>query len=151
MPQTYEPGLYLLVLPAVLSESFEVPAAPKDGFPFVVVDDAEEGRLVPLTDADLAAAVKHVNLFRAESTDRLIEAVTGDVPGEELWQFLVLALLVGLLAEVGLTRWITGQRRLHAVDTVSFGPDTPDAETFRARAKRLLGDEDQEPARPRHG
>jgi len=142
VPQTYEPGLYRLALPKVLAEAFDVPPAPPDGFPFVVVDDAEEGRLVPLTDADLAVPSKHVDLFRATTTDNLIEAVTGDVPGEELWRYLALAMLVGLLAEVGLARWIAGQRHMHSAETVSFGPDTPDVETFRARAKQMLGEAD---------
>ncbi len=150
-PRTYEPGLYRLTLPTALGEAFQVPAAPEDGFPFVVLDDADEGRLVPLTDADLAAAAGHVDLFRTDSSDRVIEAVTGDVPGEELWKYLALALLVGLLAEVGLARWIASQRRIHRVETVSFGPETVDAETFRARARRMLATAGERARRDPHG
>jgi len=149
-PQTYEPGLYRLTLPTVLAEAFDVPAAPKGGYPFVVVDDAEEGRLVPLTDADLAAPSKHLDLFRATSTDHLLEAVTGDVPGEELWKYLALSLLVGLLAEIGLARWIAGQRHMHSIETVSFGPEMPDAETFRAHAKQMLGEANPDSGRAPH-
>jgi len=149
-PQTYEPGLYRLTLPTALGEAFHVPTIPEDGFPFVVLDDADEGRLIPLTEADLAAAAKHVDLFQTASTDRVIEAVTGDVPGEELWKYLALALLVGLLAEVGLARWIATQRRMHRIETVSFGPDVVDVDTFRARARRMLagtGDQTEGPHR----
>jgi len=145
--QTYEPGLYRLTLPAALGEAFAVPPAPETGLPFVVLDDADEGRLAPLTDADLSAATKHVNLFRTDSTDRVLEAVTGDVPGEELWKYLALAAVVCLLAEVGLTRWIATQRRMHAVDTVSFGPEMPDAQAFRAHAEEMLAGATEDSAR----
>ena len=149
--QTYEPGLYRLTLPTALAEAFVVPPAPEQGLPFVVLDDAEEGRLTPLTDADLTAAIQHVNLFRTDSTDRVLEAVTGDVPGEELWKYLALALVVCLLAEVGLARWIATQRRMHAIDTVSFGPEMPDTETFRARAEEMLAGTSEDSARSRQG
>jgi hypothetical protein len=145
--QTYEPGLYRLTLPDALNEAFAVPPAPEAGLPFVVRDSADEGRLVPLTDADLTAATQHVNLFRTDSTDRVLEAVTGDVPGEELWKYLALAAVVCLLAEVGLTRWIATQRRMHAIDTVSFGPEVPDTQTFRARAEEMLAGTTEDSAR----
>ena len=136
---TYEPGLYRLTVARKVGEDFVVPAAATGkGFPFVVLDDASEGNLAPLTDAELEAAGQHVDLFRADSTARLIEAVTGSVPGEELWKYLALALLVGLLAEVGLARWIATQRRMHMIDTVSFGPEAVDVQTFRQRARSLL-------------
>jgi hypothetical protein len=145
--QTYEPGLYRLTLPPALGEAFAVPPVPEQGLPFVVLDDADEGRMAPLTDADLTAATEHVDLFRTDSTDRVLEAVTGDVPGEELWKYLALAAVVCLLAEVGLTRWIATQRKMHAIDTVSFGPETPDTQTFRARAEEMLAGTSEDSAR----
>ncbi len=147
-PGTYEPGLYHLTVPQKVSQDFLVPPAATaagKGFPFVVLGDAEEGRLTPLTDAELEAVGKHVALFRADTTARLVEAVTGKVPGEEVWKFLVIALLVGLLAEVGLARWIATQRRMHMLNTVSFGTDAVDIKTFRQRARSLLAVTSQEP------
>jgi len=137
-PQTYEPGLYRLSVPRTICNAFAVPADAAGSVPFVVLGDADEARLTSLTDADLAGPIQHVNLFRAETTDHVIEAVTGQVPHDELARFLLLALVVGLLVEVGLTRWIATQRRLHRVETVSFGSDVVDADTFRARAKAML-------------
>ena len=146
--RTYEPGLYRLTVPQKVGQDFLVPPAATaagKGFPFVVLGDAEEGRLTPLTDAELEAAGTHVDLFRADNTARLVEAVTGSVPGEELWKYLAIALLVGLLAEVGLARWIATQRRMHMIDTVSFGSDAVDVKTFRQRARSLLAVTSQEP------
>jgi hypothetical protein len=137
--KTYQPGLYRVTVPATINEDFVVPAsATAKGYPFVVLDDAEEGRMVPLSDADIEAAGLHVDLFRAQTTGELVSAVTGNVPGEPMWEVLALALLVALLAEIGLTRWIASQRRMHMVDTVTFGPTAVDAESFRDRAKAMV-------------
>lgn len=142
---TYEPGLYRMTLPAALGEAFALPAGSDKGFPFVVLDDAEEGRLAPLADADVEAVRKNVEMFQARTTNELVAAVADTVPGEELWKVLALALLVGLLAEVGLARWIASQRRMHMIDTVTFGPDVVDADTFRDRAREMLTVKETEP------
>ena len=81
--------------------AWPVPADAAGSVPFVVLGDADEARLTSLTDADLAGPIQHVNLFRAETTDHVIEAVTGQVPHDELARFLLLALVVGLLVEGG--------------------------------------------------
>jgi len=142
---TYEPGLYHVALPPKAAENYLVPALVQKGLPFVVLGDAEESRMVSLTDAQFAAAEKHVPLFVAASTSDMISAVTGQVPGEEMWKYLAVALLVVLLAEIGLTRWIAMQRHLHVVEAVSFGPSTVDVQTFRERARSLLSVTAQEP------
>jgi hypothetical protein len=142
---TYEPGLYHVVLPAKATDRYAVPRATREGVPFVVLDDAEESRMVPLADADLEAAGKHVKLVRVNSEADLAKAVMGNVPGEELWKYLAMALLVALLAEIGLARWIAMQRRIHQVETVSFGPATVDIQTFRDRIRSLLTVENKEP------
>jgi len=141
---TYEPGLYRVSVPAAIRQQFQVPAGEK-GIPLAVVDDAEEGRMAALTPADLEAVAKQVDFFQANSTNEMVAAVTGTVPGEELWKYLAIALLVALLAEIGLTRWIALQRRMHIIETVAFGPQAVDVQTFRERAKRLLAASSQEP------
>jgi hypothetical protein len=142
---TYEPGLYHLVLPPKAAERYTVPPVGQKGLPFVVLDDAEESRLVALSDTDLETAGKYVPIFRAENTGQLVSAVTGQVPGEEMWKVLAVALLAALLAEIGLTRWIAMQRRMHIMEAVSFGPATVDVQTFRQRARSLLAVPNQEP------
>lgn len=142
---TYEPGLYHLALPAVLAADFVLPPGAEKDFPFAVLDSGDEGRLVPLTEAEFDAAGRHVNLFHAPSMDQMVQAVTGEVPGEELWRYLAVALLVALAAEIGLTRWVATQRRMHVVDTVAFGPEAVDVQTFRDRARGLLATARREP------
>jgi hypothetical protein len=135
---TYEPGLYRVTLPAGLDKHFALPADAEGSFPFAAVGDAEEGRLTPLSEGDYESLAKRLDFFRAPTTDTMIQAVTGHVPGEELWKYLAVALLVALLAEVGLARWIATRRRMHAVDTVTFGAEPIDVVTFRERARDLL-------------
>jgi hypothetical protein len=142
---TFEPGLYHVVLPAKAADQYAVPPGDKRGLPFVVLNDAEESRLTPLSDAELENAGKHVNLFPARTTSDMAAAVADNVPGEEMWKYLALALLLALVAEVGLTRWIALQRRMHLIETVSFGPAAVDVQTFRERARSLLAMPAEEP------
>jgi hypothetical protein len=147
---TYEPGLYHLILPARAGDTYVVPPLAKRGLPFVVLNDAEESRLTALTDAEFEAAAKplkekDIDLFRAQTTSEMTAAVSGNVPGEEMWKYLAVALLGALLAEIGLTRWIAVQRRMHLVETVTFGPATVDVQTFRERARGLLAIPSHEP------
>jgi hypothetical protein len=135
---TSEPGLYRVTLPVGVEKDFALPAGAVGGLPFAVMTDAEEGRLAPLTEADYDAVGKRVSFFHAKATHELVSAVTGSVPGEELWKYLAVALLVALLAEIGLARWIASQRRMHMVDTVTFGAEAVDAATFRQRARNML-------------
>jgi hypothetical protein len=136
--KTYEPGLYHLMLPAKAGDSFVVPPASAQGIPFIVYDDANEGRLEGLTEAELAALGKRLPLFHATDTEKLITAVTEPVPGEELWKYLALALLAAILLETALTRWIAAQRRLNSVETVTFGSAFVDAKEFRDKARQML-------------
>jgi len=135
---TQQPGLYRAILPASLrGRPASQPA--DEGVPFAVLGDAAESRLTVLTDADVDNVKRHLgNLIHAKQPDELTAAIAGGIPGQPLWEYLAIALLIALLAEIGLTRWICLQRRSHQVETVSFGAETVDIQTFRARARELL-------------
>ena len=133
--QTQEPGLYTLSLPDELAKIYAPGGA---GVPFVVLTKIEESFLDGLTDADLDLTRQHVALFTTERTDELTSRLVGGVPGEELWKYLVLGALMVLVAEIAVTRWIATQRRLHAPETIVFGAEAVDVQTFRDRAKHLL-------------
>jgi len=135
---TYEPGLYHLVLSKTAADDYTARPAAKEGLPFVVLNDADEGRMTSLTESEFDAIGSQVNFFHAANTTEMVAAVADNVPGEEMWKYLAIALLVALLAEIGLTRWIATQRRMHSVETVAFGPAIVDVQTFRERAKALV-------------
>ena len=135
---TYEPGLYRLLLPDTAAKPFAIRLAPGGGVPFVVLGEPEESRLAALTDMNFEEVRKHLEMFRARTTDELTTAVTGGIPGEELWKYLAVALLLGLVAENGLTRWIASRRKYHSDATVRFGEQFTDMQTFRQHAQDIL-------------
>jgi hypothetical protein len=125
-----EPGLY-----RVIRESTPEPA---QGLPFVVTSDPAESRMTSLSDDQFAAMGAHGDVFRARSTAEMSAAVAGGVPGEEIWKYLAMAALLGMLAEIGLTRWIATQRKMTSTETVAFGASADDVESFRARAREMV-------------
>jgi len=135
---TYEPGLYRFLLPDALAQTFAFRPAPGGGLPFVVLGDPDESRLVALTDMNFEDIRKNVDVFHARTTDELTTAVAGSIPGEELWKYLAVALLLGLVAENGLTRWIAWRRKYHSSATVRFGDQFADMQTFRQHAREIL-------------
>jgi hypothetical protein len=135
---TYEPGLYRLLLPDTAAKPFAIRLAPGGGVPFVVLGEPEESRLAALTDMNFEEVRKHLEVFRARTTDELTTAVAGSIPGEELWKYLAVALLLGLVAENGLTRWIASRRKYHSDATVRFGEQFTDMQTFRQHAQEIL-------------
>ena len=118
-----EPGTYRLVLPPDVARSCAAMCPDANGVPFVVTDTAEESAMALLTDADLDAARTHVRagmkhtglerekiLVRVETADELQAAVAGTIPGVEIWRYVAVGLLLALVAEVALTRWIAARR-----------------------------------------
>ena len=77
-------------------------------------------------------------LARVDTTNELTAAVTGEIPHRPLWRMLAIVLLMTLLVEIALTRWIAIQRKALTVSPVTFGADTVDAKAFRKHAKDLL-------------
>ena len=128
--ETDEPGLYRLILPEGLTlrltESIRRSGAARRGWPFVVRADPAEGRLTALRGEELAAVREHgVALLAAQTPDELTAIIRGGVPGQELWRPLALAVLLALLAEVLLTRWIAHQRKGPSAQAVEFSQQDP--------------------------
>ncbi len=142
--RTEEPGLYRIQLPPRLAEKLlkDTPAEQK-GIPYVVVGDPAESRLSVLSDNDQA---KLTDYFKAEgikfttvnNTRDLSRAVVGDAPGPPLWRYLAIGVLLLLVGEIALTRWIAAQRRMTTAEAVTFGTSAEDIRSYRARAKQLV-------------
>ena len=138
---TVRPGLHRLTMPdPALGELATRPAvagrgpAGAGGIPFVVLADPAESRLEALTDDDYNRAGQFVQLARAETLSELTAAITGDVPGSEIWRYLALAVLALLVVEILATRAIAVRRRIHLAAPVAFGARQVDAEQFRRGA-----------------
>jgi hypothetical protein len=136
--ETQEPGLYQVLVPEGMAKIYAPDASWGGGLPLVVLGDVEESRLVPLSDADLNVVGRYVDLFRTETPEELVSAVAGGVPGQEMWKYLAIGALLILLGEITLSRWITVQRRMHAVQEVRFGGEAADVQTFRQKARELV-------------
>jgi hypothetical protein len=110
-----QPGLYTIAMPGATDK------APPLKLPFVVLNDPQESRLASLTEADFARVGKCLPTLHAQTTAELLSAISGTVPGREIWRMLALAALAGLILEIAFTRWIAHQRRNQKVAEVSFG------------------------------
>ena len=134
-----EPGLYRFHLDK------NAPGAPTSAsasrsaeLPFAVVGDPRESRLDKLGGRDLERIESHVEMLHAKTTSELTAHITGGVPGESLWKYLVLLAAIAVVGEIALTRWIAIRRKAHAIRTVHFGASAIDTENFRAKAQGLV-------------
>lgn len=111
----------------------------QDGrFRFAVMTSPKESRLEPISQDEELVAQKHLDYFRASNTEQMISATVGNVPGHEIWKYLILGAMVILIAESCITRWIAHQRRLGSSETVSFVSEGEQMQTFQDRARELL-------------
>lgn len=123
------PGLYRLELPA---------AAKVDATPFVVFTPPQESLLKELTDEDFLTLGRTAVVERSRSGQETLAFLFGGVPGEELWKYLALGVLLVAVAEIFLTRWIAIQRRVHTTQPIAFGGEVETAQEFRRRARQML-------------
>ena len=123
VPTTDEPGLHRLVLPPKAATRYAAMCPDGRGVPFVVNDPANESSLAMLTEADIQTVRRHVQtglgrdasaeklLARVANTPELLTAVGGGIPGVELWRYVAVALVLALLAETAVGRWIAISRQ----------------------------------------
>jgi len=133
---TDEPGLYRISLPGELSKSYLV--AGEQSVPFAVLRDPAESRLTLLASDDFDRLEQEVGLKRVTSSEELTSAMTGNVPGQEIWKVLALGALMMAMAEIVLARWIAAQRKAHDVQTVPFGRSAADVESYGNKVRRML-------------
>jgi hypothetical protein len=140
---TARPGLYRLALPpAALGELASRPAVQSSsasavaGVPFVVMGNSDEGKFDLLSEEDLKAVGRHVQIAQADSLGQVLGALAGQTPGREIWPALAACVLGLVLAEIVLTRAIAAKRKSHLAQPVDFGSDAVDAAAFRSGAGR---------------
>lgn len=141
---TARPGLYRMALPeAALGELASRPAvrsssspAEVAGVPFVVSGNSDEGKFDLLSEQDLQAVGRQVQIAQADSLGQVLGALAGQAPGREIWPALAACVLALVLAEIVLTRAIAAKRKSHLAQPVSFGSDTVAAGAFRGGAGR---------------
>jgi len=138
VPATHRPGVYQLALPEFITDSFRQVAI-GGKIPFVVRSSPEESHLATLSDADFNRGAKVFPLAAVRSTEDVVRAITGAVPGRRLWRYLAVAALLAVLLEIALTRWIAAQRRLGATHRVEFTSAATDGRSLRSKALSGFG------------
>jgi hypothetical protein len=137
------PGVYYVSPPPELGNLLPPSSDPNGRVPLAVTAEAGESELTRFEPAEMRPVAdsldkSNVKLLLAGSTDELTAAVSGDVPGEEWWKYLAVGVLVVLVAEIALTRWIATNRRTASVTEIDFEGELARLRTFRARAKEML-------------
>ncbi len=105
-------GIYTVSVPDAAAQWLGHLAG-KDGqdFPVCVTENPDESILTPLSIDEQAAIARHSDMIQTESFEDLQRALRGKTFGRELWRIPASALLLLLLLECFLTRWIAIQRR----------------------------------------
>lgn len=80
-------------------------------FPLCVTEDPDESILTQLSTDEQAVIARQSDIMQTESFEDLQRALRGKTFGRELWRIPAIALLILLLLECFLTRWIAIQRR----------------------------------------
>ena len=136
-----EPGVYRIELDRELARRLGASVV-REGdqayLPVAVGVSDIESRLAPLTDQQEAVASRNLDYFRATDSEQMVAAVIGDIPGHELWKYLVIVAVVILLAESFVARWIAQQRKTGTTQTVAFVSEGERLSTFQQRARELL-------------
>ncbi|MDA1086658.1 MAG: BatA domain-containing protein [Verrucomicrobia bacterium] len=135
---THSPGLYEFVLPTNVAPLYSSNLFSRTTIPFSILGDAKESFLDLLSDADIERAQEYVDLFPADKAEEMEAAISDEVPGEELWRYLVIGAVLALLGETAVSRWIAIKRQYHADLHIEFGEGMFDVKAFRGRADQLL-------------
>lgn len=140
--RTEEPGLFRFLLPKQMAEALAGTPARNKGLPFAVETDAAEGDLTQVKPADIDQIARYFNdagvgFHNAASADELKNAIAG-VPNREIWKYLAIGALIVLIGEIALARWIAVERKVHAMQPVTFGASVEGTLSFRAKAREMV-------------
>ena len=136
-----QPGVYQVELNDDLTKqlgSAVVQDSDRAYLPVAVGNDPTESRLAPLTERQENVASRQLDYFRSSSSEQMVAAIIGDIPGHELWKYLAMIAVVILVAESYIARWIARQRKTGITETVEFISEGERMSTFQERARELV-------------
>ena len=131
------PGVYHVIVPDVLKESWLSLTAGDNTIAFAVSQDIGESHMDALAAADMAMIGKFTRLSQPATADEARQLLAGKTFGQELWRPLALAALLVLLLEAGITRWIAARRRTSQGTNVNFEARNKPILSFQAEVERL--------------
>ena len=128
-----EPGVYDVALTNGLAE-----AAGMKNVIFSVARGIEESALDAMTDAQKEAVMQCIQLLQAAEHGDVLSALRGETFGKEIWRILAFGVLLFLVLEVWLTRWISIRRRTGEEENVAFTNEGPGgADSFRESLAKI--------------
>ena len=140
-----KPGVYALQMPAQLGDSLNDLVITEDGkaagVPFAIELGLDESYLEGLSagqEAIVEEKFEPFHYFRAGDSKQMIAAVSGNIPGHELWKYLAVAALIILLVECFVTRWVAMRRKTDSMPTVAFISEGEKLSSFRDRAREMV-------------
>lgn len=142
------PGLYAVNIPLGFAPALKDLAAAsgiyrdqagRDILPvlFCVSTDGSESLLSAVTPEEAAFARRFAELTLASDDSEMDRAVNGAKVGRELWRYAAVPLLVLILLEILLTRWITIQRRTGQEGKVEFDESSRPNSRFTEILQRM--------------
>jgi hypothetical protein len=146
LPPALTPGLHEVEVPPAAAPFLAELATVTNGsetarFVFCVATDGRESRMDTVTEADVAFIRRHIDLVVAENAEDARRALAGAAIGRELWRAPALAVLLLLVLEIALTRWIAIQRRTGEEGSVSFEEAGHPGARFREQLAAVRGAE----------
>lgn len=135
LPHRLPPGLYAADVPAVFAPQLAELAALSNGYArvsFCVATDGAESRLATILPDDKTFFSRFIDLVVVANEEELHRAVDGASVGRELWRYAAVPLLLLLLLEILLTRWITQHRRTGEEGHVSFDESAKPGSKFES-------------------
>ena len=118
-------GLYEIEIPETDREQFANTLTRANTIPFTVTRPAAESQLTQLSRSDLASLSNHIEVLRPESTKEVHTILAGRSYGQELWKYLALGVLILLVLEIALSRWIATNRKTGHQDKIDFDLSLP--------------------------
>ena len=134
-PRRLPPGLYSADVPAVFAPQLAELAALSNGYArisFCVATDGSESRLGTILPDDKVFFSRFIDLVNVANEEELHRAVEGASVGRELWRYAAVPLLLLLLLEILLTRWITERRRTGEEGHVAFDESAKPGSKFQS-------------------
>ncbi|MDF3128280.1 BatA domain-containing protein [Kiritimatiellaeota bacterium B1221] len=120
LPPMLSAGLYKIDLPESIRRPLQPWLNPDNQLLFSFYRSGNEGRLQALDEKDREKIRRYVLWQEALDAEQLVSAVEGARFGKELWRPIAVTLLLLLLVEIALCRWIAIRRQMGESLKVDF-------------------------------
>ena len=98
--------------------------------PFTVHASADESGIEALPASAVVLSRQYIDLMEANTPRDVLMALSGKRFGQELWRILAWIALLLVVVEIGLARWIAGNRRTGQEKRVAFDDAAAAAEAL---------------------